>query len=535
MIKYHYGFYIRNVYDTMLAEQLINSGRPYMRASLKALVHRYLGLVMDKEPQGTFKDYNQDFKSYQLEYAALDVSILEVIREAQLVVIRKYGLELTCQLEFDFTVPKSEMELNGISIDTDKWNLIMADVEVKRIALHAEIAKILDDTEDQQTLFGVSLINIDSPLQLKNALNRYGLDVEGTAVDELEKYSGVPIIDSILAYRKAEKLLSTYGKPLLDKIHPVTNRLHTDFRQIIQTGRMSSSKPNLQNIPGKQLYRSCFVADEGKSLITSDMSGAELRILANLSKDAGFVGCYLSGEDLHTKSAAGVYNVPYDKVTKEQRKASKAITFGLCYGLSKHGLSRRLKISPKKAERLMTNYFDTYPGVKKWLDNAANDAVRLGYSEDIIGRKRFYDIPKYDSPDKKKIIGAVKRQAKNMPIQGANATTIKQAMIFCVERLAKLDYYAKLLLTVHDEIIVECDYDKRYEVAKIVEGSICDGFNMYFDTIHMETDGLISPCWMKAECEKDAEGNKCGSNEFEFTEGGKYGTRLTCKKCGKEQ
>lgn len=535
MIKHHYDFYVENVYDTMLAEQVINSGRPYMRASLKALVHRHLGLMMDKEPQGTFKDYEQDFQNYQLAYAASDVVVLEVIRESQLVTIYKYALENTCQLEFDFTKPMAEMELNGITINTVRWMKIMDAVKIQAKELHAKVTDVLDKTEDQQTLFGVSLINIDSPIQLKKALNKHGLEVEGTAVDELEKYSGVPVVDNILAYRKAEKLISTYGQPLLDKIHPVTGRLHTDFKQILQTGRLSSSRPNLQNIPGKQLYRTCFIAEEGKALITADMSGAELRIIGNMSQDAVFVSCYASGIDLHTKSASGVYNVPYDKVTREQRKASKAITFGLAYGLSKHGLSRRLKISDKKAQRLMDNYFEMFPQIKDWLTKIANMAVRKGYSETIIGRKRFYDIPKYDSPDRKTVINAVKRQAKNAPIQGSNADTIKQAMIFCVERLAKLDYYAKLLLTVHDEIIVECDYDKRYEVAKIVEDSIKDGFNMYFDIITMETDGLISPCWMKGECEKDPEGNKCGSVEFDIVEGGKYGTKLICKKCGKEQ
>ena len=445
----------------------------------------------------------------------------------------KHKLERVCQLEFDFVKPMAEMELNGITINTERWLSIMQEVAKKKEELHVQITKILDATENQSTLFGVSLINIDSPKQLKEALKKYGVEVEGTAVDELEKYAGVPVIDNILAYRKAEKLISTYGQPLLDKIHPATGRLHTDFKQLIQTGRLSSSHPNLQNIPGKQIYRSCFIAKEGCALITADMSGAELRIIGNMSQDPVFVSCYLEGIDLHTKSAAGVFNVEYDKVSKEQRKASKAITFGLAYGLSKFGLARRLKISEKKAERLMLNYFTMFPKIKQWLEDLSNEAVRKGYSETIIGRRRFYDIPKYDSPDRKFIINGVKRQAKNAPIQGSNADTIKQAMIFLVERLEVLPYYVKLLLTVHDELIVECDYEHRYEVAKIVEQAIKDGFNMYFKIIPMETDALISACWMKGTCDKDKGG--CGGQEFKFADGGKYGQRLVCSNCDKEQ
>ncbi|HLD90876.1 MAG TPA: DNA polymerase [Patescibacteria group bacterium] len=533
MIKHHYSFYINNIYDTMLTEQLLNLGRPYVRSSLSVLVQKYLGLSMDKEPRGTFSDYEQEFQKYQLEYAALDVCTLGVIRDAQLLSVAKHKLERVCQLEFDFVKPMAEMELNGITINTERWLSIMQEVAKKKEELHVQITKILDATENQSTLFGVSLINIDSPKQLKEALKKYGVEVEGTAVDELEKYAGVPVIDNILAYRKAEKLISTYGQPLLDKIHPATGRLHTDFKQLIQTGRLSSSHPNLQNIPGKQIYRSCFIAKEGCALITADMSGAELRIIGNMSQDPVFVSCYLEGIDLHTKSAAGVFNVEYDKVSKEQRKASKAITFGLAYGLSKFGLARRLKISEKKAERLMLNYFTMFPKIKQWLEDLSNEAVRKGYSETIIGRRRFYDIPKYDSPDRKFIINGVKRQAKNAPIQGSNADTIKQAMIFLVERLEVLPYYVKLLLTVHDELIVECDYEHRYEVAKIVEQAIKDGFNMYFKIIPMETDALISACWMKGTCDKDKGG--CGGQEFKFADGGKYGQRLVCSNCDKEQ
>ncbi len=531
MIKYHYGFYLENIYDTMLAEQLINLGR-FSKASLDFLVTKYLSLTMNKEPRGTFQEYDKKFELYQLDYAATDVCIMSLIRDMQLVDIEKYGLEKVCALEFKFVKPMCEMELNGVKIDVPKWRMIMAGVSVEALNQRTKIEKDLSTTQEQTTLFGVSTVNLNSPLQLKSALNKYGLSLESTSKDELEKYESIPVISNLLKYRKLEKLVSTYSESLLAKIHPKTGRLHTSFKQLISTGRLSSAHPNLQNIPGLQKYRSCFIAEEGKSLVTADMSGAELRILGNLSQDEVFVSCYNNGIDVHTKSASGVFGVPYDKVTKEQRKASKAITFGLAYGLSKVGLSRRLKISTTKAAKLMDNYFKMFPQIKAWLDAIADEAVRKGYSETVLGRKRFYDVPKYDSEERGRVINSIKRKAKNAPIQGANADTIKQAMIILLDRLDKLDYYAKLILTVHDELIVECSYDKRYEVATILENSIKDGFDMYFDTIKMETDGLISPCWMKGSCDAKRDGKKCGSLEFEFIPDDKYITKLICKKCG---
>ena len=535
MIKVHADYYIENIYDTMLVEQLFNLGKLRRgQASLSALVYNYLGLHMDKEPRNTFKIYDQDFEPYQLEYAATDVTVLTTIRDMQLMRIDEHKFQDTARLEFEFTKPLCEMELNGIMVDSAKWRVIMGDVLLNKGEAAEKVHDFLATTEDQTTLFGVSTINIDSPAQLKKALIKYGLPLEGTSVGELKKYEGVSVIDVLLDYRKAGKLISTYAEPLLEKIHSITGRLHTAFKQMVSTGRMSSARPNLQNIPGKQQYRSCFIAKKGCILITADMSGAELRILGNMSEDAIFIESYANGIDLHTRAASEVYGIPYDKVSHEMRTASKAIQFGLCYGLSKFGLAKRLGITDKKAQVLINNYFEAYQGVHKFLEMSAKAAVIKGYSRSISGRKRFYTLPAYSDPERKNAERAVGRQAKNAPIQGSNADTIKQAMIYCVERLDKLDYYAKLLLTVHDEIIIETIEEKKYEVAEIVSQSIIDGFGKYFTKIPMETDALIGPCWLKGKCEhkEHDDAPECGGMEMEFIPDEKYGTKLVCKKCG---
>lgn len=532
VIKRSRGYYLSNVYDTMLVEQLINLGL-FAKADLSTIVLKYLGLDMQKEPRSTFVSYGQKFKSFQLEYAANDVVPLHVIRDNQLLKVKQEGLENVSRLEFEFLVPLCEMEMNGISIDKEKWRVIMGDASRERDDVRGIINNILSEVEDQTTMFGVSLINVDSNLQLKKALNKYGLSLEGTSVDVLNKHKGLPVIDAILDYRKVSKLVSTYSETLLAKISKYTGRMHTNFKQMVSTGRLSSSKPNLQNIPGKQKYRSCFVARDGYSLLTSDMSGAELRILGNLSLDPVFVEAYSTGQDLHTRTASGVFDVPYDKVDKHMRNAAKAINFGLCYGMSAIGLSKRLDIPKKEAEMMIAKYFNRYKGIKRYLDNAGKEAVRNRYSTTVSGRRRYYNTPPFDAPDRKNIQRSIERRGMNAGIQGANADTIKEAMILLVDRLKSYD--AKLLLSVHDEVVVEVKDEQRYEAAEVVSKSLVDGFGVYFDTIPMVADTLIGPCWLKDSCENEVSGKKCGSTEMTFTPNKKYGTKLVCKKCGAEQ
>ncbi len=330
IIKRSRGYYLTNIYDTMLVEQLSTLGLPFTKASLAAIVLKHLGLYMPKEPRTTFSDYGQKYEDFQLIYAANDVTPLHLIRDLQWSTVIKEGLENAARLEFEFIKPLCEMELNGIHIDTEKWRIIMKDVEKERIEVGGIIRNILAKVEDQNTLFGVSLVNIDSNAQLKKSLVKYGLNIEKTDFASLEKHAGLPIIDAILDYRKANKLISTYSETLLAKISKYTGRLHTDFRQMVSTGRMSSSNPNLQNIPKKQKFRSCFVAAPGYKLLTADMSGAELRILGNLSQDPVFIDAYATGQDLHTRTSSEIFDVVYDRVEKNMRNAAKAINFGLC-------------------------------------------------------------------------------------------------------------------------------------------------------------------------------------------------------------
>lgn len=536
VIKKQYGFYIENVYDTMLAEVLMYLGVQESGFSLAKLVEKYLGMSMDKEPRGTFEIYDQDFTDKQIAYAANDVCVLDIIRNMQLPRIEKYNLQEALALEMAFIKPLAEMELNGIKLDVAKWRLMMTEFAEELEVFKKNIENTLQVTQDQLSLFNVPTVNIGSPIQLKKALNKLGINVESTASEVLKKYSSHKVIEDLLAYRQNAKLVSTYGEALIDKINPKTGRLHTQFKQMVSTGRMSSNDPNLQNIPGKQKFRSCFIADSNMCLITVDQNSAELVIMGAMSGEPNFIDTYEKGLDLHTVNASRIYNVPYDKVTPEQRKASKAISFGLAYGISAVGLGKRLGIDKKEAQKLIDIYFKVNCVLDKWLTKAAKDAIRTHSSTTITGRHRFYNIPSMSDPARKTIIGGVERAAKNHKIQGSDSDTIKLAMILCVDRLNALNVGARLLLSVHDEIVVECPIEHVDEVAKVVVSSVDDAFNHYFPIMPMYTAPVIGPCWIKHECEaKDANGKKCEHNIMKFEEDSHYGTKLVCAKCGAKQ
>jgi DNA polymerase-1 len=204
--------------------------------------------------------------------------------------------------------------------------------------------------------------------------------------------------------------------------------------------------------------------------------------------------------------------------------------------LSKVGLARRLKITEDEAQKLMNNYFKYFSGVKIALDRLAKEAIANKFSKSVIGRKRYYDIPSYDHPDYGKITGAVRRQGMNSYMQQSNADTIKQASILLKDRLDKSGYDAKFILIVHDEVVVEVRNDQIEPVKHIVEESIRNGFDMYFDLIKMETDALVGPCWLKSKCEAKIDNKKCGCSVMQFTNDvtGKFKNKLICSKCGSD-
>ena len=266
MLKTNFNIEVNRIYDPMLAEQMMYLGL-HPKANLQYLVAKYLHLNMPKDIATSFKDYNQEYQEYQLRYAANDVVAMKDIYNQQLHKLQQDGLMRVAQLEFEFSKPLAEMELNGMLLDVPQWREILEEKVVEYDKLSIQLSDAFNQAIDQTTLFGVSLLNLNSPSQVIKCLNDLGVPVDSTDVKELGKYKKNPIVNLLLEYRKYSKFITTYGEPMINRINPLTGRLHTSFRQMVDTGRLSSSNPNLQNIPAEQKYRSCFIARPGYKLI----------------------------------------------------------------------------------------------------------------------------------------------------------------------------------------------------------------------------------------------------------------------------
>jgi len=276
-----------------------------------------------------------------------------------------------------------------------------------------------------------------------------------TSEDILEKLqSKHPIIGKILDYRGLKKLLSTYIDALPQLISPVTGKVHTSYNQTVAaTGRLSSTNPNLQNIPirdaqGKEI-RKAFIPDADCLFFSADYSQIELRIMAHLSGDKNMLEAFNSGHDIHTATAAKIYKIPLEEVTSDMRRKAKTANFGIIYGISVFGLSDRLSIPRAEAKELIEGYFATYPDVKKYMDNAIQKAKEMGYVETLLGRKRF--LPDINSQNSI-VRGFAERNAINAPIQGTAADIIKIAMVSIQKRLEQENLQAKMTMQVHDEL-----------------------------------------------------------------------------------
>lgn len=378
-------------------------------------------------------------------------------------------LTYTDKLDNDLDPILRQMEKTGILLDTTLINNLNKQVSQKINTLSKNIYKC--SKKD---------FNINSPSQLADILyNQLMLptnDIKktktgySTGVSELEKLINFhPIIKYILEYRQLEKLRNTYLNTL-PKLVDKNNRIHTTYAQDTSTGRLSSSNPNLQNIPIRSTIgaeiRKAFIAPTGFKLLTADYSQIELRIVASLAKDHFMINAFKNNEDIHTRVAAEINNIKLDQVTKEQRRNAKAINFGIIYGISPYGLAANTGIDIKHAKNYIDKYFELYPSIKKYMREVVAFAQKNGYVETLFGRKRL--LPEIES----KIPGvnqAAQRAAINMPIQGTAADILKAAMIEIDKKLGTVSKKTKLLLQVHDELVFEVPDEDVKKVAKFVK------------------------------------------------------------------
>ena len=362
------------------------------------------------------------------------------------------------------------IERNGVRVDTEA---------LKQTSEHFT-ARMNQIEEEVHQLAGTDF-NIASPKQVGEVLFDKLRIVEKakktktgqyvTSEEVLESLRGKhEIVGKILEHRGLKKLLGTYIDALPLLINKETGKIHTSFNQTVTaTGRLSSSNPNLQNIPirnedGKEI-RKAFIPDDGCEFFSADYSQIELRIMAHLSGDANMIEAFKEGDDIHAATAAKVYKISIDKVTREQRSKAKTANFGIIYGISVFGLAERMNVDRKEAKELIDGYFETYPQIKEYMDKSIDLARRQGYIETIFGRKRY--LPDINSRNSV-VRGYAERNAINAPIQGSAADIIKAAMVRIYQRFQSENIKSKMILQVHDELNFSVLPEEKEKVQKIV-------------------------------------------------------------------
>ena len=470
-----YGIEVRGrLFDTMLAHYLLE---PDMRHKMDYLAETYL--KYKPEPIENLigeKGKNQrSMRSVQfeklVEYAVEDADISYQLKQVFEEELRKQDLiELADNIEMPLIRVLGEMERFGIKLD-------MQSLKDYAVQLRSEIIEL----ENEIFSLAGTEFNISSPKQLgdilflklklddkaKKTRTKQFSTNEETLVRLADKH---PIINKVLDFRGLKKLLSTYVEALPELIDPVSGRIHTSYNQAVaSTGRLSSNNPNLQNIPirdksGREI-RKAFIPEKGKKYFSADYSQIELRLMAHLSGDKGMIDDFVSGQDIHSATAAKIFGVKKEEVSREMRARAKTANFGIIYGISAFGLSQRLNISRTDAKELIDGYFAGYPGIKEFMDRSISEGRDKGYVTTMFGRKRYLrDIHSRNSL----LRSNAERNAINAPIQGSAADIIKIAMINIHNKLEESKLDAMMILQVHDELMFEVsekDFDRLKEIV----------------------------------------------------------------------
>lgn len=439
----------------------------------------YIGIEDNKQEQLNLFEENTELKNNDKKEYSAYVYFIEMINKKILEKLKEINAyELYKNIDMPTVEVLSSMQWNGMYIDEEELKEFGKELTEKIEILTKEIHEMAGEEfniNSTKQLGEILFEKMKLPV-VKKTKNGYSTDV-----DVLEKLkSEDPIIEKILDYRQLMKLNSTYVEGLKQYINPKTKRIHSFFHQTITaTGRISSTEPNLQNIPtrfelGKRV-RKVFKPEEGKVYIDADYSQIELRVLAHISEDEHMINAFNNNEDIHKQAASKVFKTPLDEVTKEQRSNAKAVNFGIVYGISDFGLGEQLGISRKKAKEYIDEYLNEYPGIKNFMDNIIEKAKEDGYVETLFNRRRY--IPELNSKNYM-VRQFGKRVAMNTPIQGTAADIMKIAMIHVNKEIKKRKLKSKIVLQVHDEMMIEAIKEEKDEIKEILEKSMQNAIDL---------------------------------------------------------
>ncbi|MBO7316791.1 MAG: DNA polymerase I [Paludibacteraceae bacterium] len=502
LVLQNYGVRVSgNLFDTMIAHYLLNPELRHGMDYLAEILLNYRTIHID-ELIGVKGKNQLSMRQVSLEaicdYAAEDADITLQIREKLEPKLKENNLEeLFYEIEMPLVKVLAQIERNGVLIDDFALgqssqimtnSILKIEREIRQIAGYD--VNVSSPKQIGELLFDKLKI-VDKPKKTKTG--QYVTDEE-----TLESLKNKHIVvEKILSYRGLKKLLSTYVDALPKLINSKTGKIHTSFNQAVTaTGRLSSSNPNLQNIPirdeqGKEI-RKAFIASENNVFLSADYSQVELRIMAHLSKDESMIRAFQNDQDIHAATAANIYKIPIEQVTSEMRRKAKTANFGIIYGISVFGLSERLSISRQEAKELIDGYFEAFPKVKEYMQKSVEEARENGFVETIFHRKRY--LPDINSRNAN-VRGYAERNAINAPIQGSAADIIKVAMVRIADRFEKENIQSKMILQVHDELnfdVCSCELD---QVKQIIKEEMENAFSLI---VPLKTDIGIGQNWLEA-------------------------------------
>ena len=502
LVLQNYGIELKGkLFDTMIAHYVL---QPELRHGMDYLAEIYLKyetikieeLIGSKgKNQGNMRDLppEQVYK-YACEDADVTLKLKNILEKE----LKEHDAEdLFYNVEMPLVPVLAYMERNGVRLDVEALRQTSEHLTAKMNEIELEIYKLAGTEFNISSPRQVGEVLFDK-LQIIQKAKKTKSGQYSTSEEVLESLRGKhPVIEKILDYRGLKKLLSTYIDVLPLLINPETDKIHTSFNQTITaTGRLSSSNPNLQNIPirdenGKEI-RKAFIPDDGCLFFSADYSQIELRIMAHLSQDKNMIDAFLSGYDIHAATAAKVYKIDIDQVTREQRSKAKTANFGIIYGISVFGLAERMNVDRKEAKELIDGYFETYPEVKKYMEHSIEIAREKGYVETIFHRKRF--LPDINSRNAV-VRGYAERNAINAPIQGSAADIIKIAMIRIFERFRTENIRSKMIIQVHDELNFSVYPEEKERVEQIVIEEMENAYKMH---VPLKADCGWGNNWLEA-------------------------------------
>jgi DNA polymerase I len=496
------GVTVARVADTMLAQQLLDGGEKTAQGvGLAALASFRLGLQLDKSMRDTFARPSPPTGA-QLRYAADDAAATWGVFDQQWHELVGHGLTRVAQIEFHALPVLADLQLRGVAFEPQRWAGVVGELERELPALEERLQAALVAATTPHDLFGPVPVNLESPEQVRDALARLGVEVPTTREWALREHAEHPAVAALLDYRQVSRVTSNWGGGWARRVvHPQTGRIHADWRQIVGTGRIACSDPNLTQVPRHPRYRACFGGSPGRMLVVADYSQQELRILAAVSGDEALTSVFHRGGDLHRVTAATLFGVDEQAVTPTQRAAAKQLSFGLLYGMGLAGFARTTGLPRAQAQETMQRYFAAFPRASSWLADAEARGRRSGKVRTALGRIRAIGGDDGGPPP-----GTL---ARNAPIQGAGADMTKLALAEVHRRLSKRFGIPVstigtgvaadgLVLVVHDELVAEVPEDDAAEAAELVAGGMVDAAAEILGEVPAHVDVHLRRRWGEA-------------------------------------